>query len=85
MTIRKPEMGALGKETNFDFQYIPALDLITEPGTAEEAGAVGGAGVESRNLKALLVASALVAAVAWLGLKAASFVLRTRLGFITST
>ncbi|KAK1481237.1 tat pathway signal sequence [Colletotrichum cuscutae] len=27
ITINKPELGALGKETNFEFKYIPTLDV----------------------------------------------------------
>ncbi|KAE9568498.1 hypothetical protein CGCF415_v002992 [Colletotrichum fructicola] len=29
ITINKPELGALGKETNFEFQYIPTLDMMS--------------------------------------------------------
>lgn len=74
MTIHKIEFGALGRETNFDFQYIPALDLVTEPGKAEEARGARGGGLERRNLKALLTAAALIPLAAWLALRLATAV-----------
>ncbi|KAK1730620.1 tat pathway signal sequence [Colletotrichum acutatum] len=34
ITINKPELGALGKETNFEFKYIPTLDVLSTEATA---------------------------------------------------
>jgi hypothetical protein len=37
-TVQNTARGALGKETNFEFQYVPTLDVIsTQLGTADEA------------------------------------------------
>jgi hypothetical protein len=41
LTVRKTELGALGQETNFDFQYIPTLDLMTTTTTAGPGKAEG--------------------------------------------
>ena len=70
-TIRNTEMGGLGKETTFDFKYVPQLDLTTEPGRPENSG-LGQSGVERRNLKALLIASGVIAVVAWLIMRSVS-------------
>jgi hypothetical protein len=80
--MRKTELGGLGRVTNFDFQYIPAMGLTTELGKAEEPGgaAAPAGGVERRNLRALLAAAATVGIVAWLGLRAASGLLQRILG-----
>lgn len=64
-------MGGLGKETGFEFKYIPSLGLKTEPGRPEDSG-LARSGVERRNLKALSIASVFMGLLAWLIMKAAS-------------
>ena len=66
-------MGGLGKESSFEFKYIPNLDLTTELGRQEDSG-LGHSGVEWRNLKALFVASMLIGLLSWLMTKGASVI-----------
>ena len=55
----------LGEETVFDFKYIPNLSLIgTEAGKYEASHRKRG--IESRNLRTLVIASVVVAAAACL-------------------
>jgi ER-bound oxygenase mpaB/B'/Rubber oxygenase, catalytic domain len=44
----------LGKETNFEFQYIPDFSTLTEMGEKQEVG-IKAEGIERRNFKALLI------------------------------
>ncbi|KAM0273865.1 hypothetical protein ACHAQH_008197 [Verticillium albo-atrum] len=72
LTVRRGELGALGKETSFEFQYVPGLDtMATEMGTLEEAVQRGkelGVGShERRSLWTLGVAGVVVGCGSWAG------------------
>jgi len=59
----------LGTETNFDFKYIPNYDV-----TATALGEYNGSGlkqpgIERRNFRTLILASAVFAAVSYCGMK----------------
>jgi hypothetical protein len=72
-TVYKKDHGALGHETNFEFQYIPTPDMLgTEMGKIEK----GPSNIERRNLKVLVAACAVMGGVAWLGAKRASVLLQ---------
>ncbi|GKT47028.1 uncharacterized protein ColSpa_07209 [Colletotrichum spaethianum] len=86
LTVHKPELGALGKETNFEFQYIPTLDVMSTEAAARshhlEPSAQGSTlgtntsrrarVTERRSLVVLLVAVAVAGLLAWLGIRSAS-------------
>ncbi|KAI9792389.1 MAG: hypothetical protein M1816_002273 [Peltula sp. TS41687] len=55
----------LGRESVFEFKYIPEFHTTTEMGEAEESG-VKQPGVERRNLKTLLIAIAVLLILGWL-------------------
>ncbi|KAJ9141923.1 Tat pathway signal sequence [Pleurostoma richardsiae] len=74
--VRNSNVGGLGGETNFDFQYIPQLGQTTEPdGGPRARGRPPHPSVETRNLKALLLASVAAGALAWMGARAISSLL----------
>ncbi|KAF6819952.1 tat pathway signal sequence [Colletotrichum sojae] len=90
LTVHKPELGALGKETNFEFKYIPTLDVMSTEAAGRSwhlendgSGKEGGGSpakrrvrrTERRNLAALLVASAVMVLLAFLGVKSVSVLL----------
>lgn len=68
--MHNKEIG-LGRETNFDFKYVPQLGRTTELGQPEGSRLRIGT-PERQGLTALMLAAALVAAVAWSGFRAAS-------------
>lgn len=57
----------LGEETNFDFKYIPNFDTKTHMG--DYVVGLKSSGVERRNLGSLVMFSAVVGAVSYLGLR----------------
>ncbi|KAM0330560.1 hypothetical protein ACHAQA_003507 [Verticillium albo-atrum] len=72
LTVRRRELGALGVETSFEFQYVPALDtMAAEMGTLEEAVRLGrekGVGShEKRTLWILGLAGVAVGCASWVG------------------
>lgn len=73
LTVHNKEIG-LGTETNFDFQYVPQLGRTTELGHPDGPRLRPG-DPERQGLKTLVLASALVAAVAWSGFKASSAII----------
>ena len=68
MIIENKTHGLGGKESNYDFKYIPNFHTTTSLGDFEHA-ALKEPGIESRNLKALLYASAFVVVVSYLAMK----------------
>lgn len=60
--------GLRGRETNFDFKYVPEYETITEMGECEEEKASFSA-VERRNLRSFCVAVGLVGLGAWVGFR----------------
>jgi len=54
--IVESKYGLQGKETTFDFKYVPELSTVTEMGELQEEKHMA-AGVERRNLKTLLFAT----------------------------
>ena len=54
----------MGEETNFDFKYVPDFSTTTELGTYENSG-LGKSGVERRNFRTLVIASAFVGAASY--------------------
>ncbi|KAK2018962.1 tat pathway signal sequence [Colletotrichum eremochloae] len=79
LTVHKPELGALGKETNFDFKYVPTLDVMSTEAAARTyhldpsvkrpslAGGRRTRVTERRSLLVLLVFVAAAGVLAWLG------------------
>ncbi|TEA17426.1 Rubber oxygenase [Colletotrichum sidae] len=94
LTIHNPALGALGKETKFEFQYIPTLDMMsTAAAAAGTATAAPGSShlkshgprrTERRNLVALVLASLFVALLSWLGVRTASALFGTAAGMAPS-
>ncbi|KAJ0124954.1 tat pathway signal sequence [Diaporthe amygdali] len=70
LTVHNKEIG-LGRETDFDFKYVPQLGRTTELGQFESSRLRIGSS-ERQGLTTLVLASALVAAVAWSGFRAAT-------------
>lgn len=74
-TVHNKEMGAMGKETNFEFQYMPTLDMIaTSMGTADEADQwgdreKGARKYEIRTVATLAVAGTVMGAGGYAGIK----------------
>ncbi|KAL1855792.1 hypothetical protein Daus18300_010967 [Diaporthe australafricana] len=68
--LHSKEIG-LGRETNFNFKYVPQLGRTTELGKRAGSRLRIGAS-ERQGLTALMLVAALVAAVAWSGFRAAS-------------
>ena len=66
--VVESKYGLKGEETNFDFKYVPEYSTITEMGKHEEEK-VGGASVERRNLKTLLIATGFVGFGMWCSVK----------------
>ena len=66
--IVENERHGLGKETNFDFKYVPSFHLTTEMGEMEASGWKE-PGIERRNLRTLVIASTAVGVFTWLGVK----------------
>ncbi|KAK1987879.1 tat pathway signal sequence [Colletotrichum cereale] len=94
LTVHKPELGALGKETNFDFKYIPTLDVMTTEAAARshhldppaQGPALASRRVrvtERRSLVALLAAAAAAGLLAWLGVRGASALFRRAAGMVS--
>ncbi len=54
----------LGEESVFDFKYVPDYHITTSRGSDVQAG-IREAGVERRNLKALVVALACTGAISY--------------------
>jgi hypothetical protein len=63
----------LGEETNFDFKYIPNFDTTTPKG--ENESGLKESGVERRNLRTLVIASAFMGIVSY-------FCLRSTFGLV---
>lgn len=61
--------GLKGEMTNFDFKYVPEYSTITEMGESPRAQ-LQYTGVESRNLKTLVIATGVVGLGSWGVLKA---------------
>ncbi|KAL3421880.1 tat pathway signal sequence [Phlyctema vagabunda] len=59
----------LGSETDFEFQYIPNFHTTTVMGELEDAGLGRPRGVERRNLRTLVLSSAVVAVASWAGVR----------------
>lgn len=59
--------GLEGKETYFEFQYVPELGTVTEQAAEEEREKMRG--VETRNLKAFLLGVVAVSGIAYLGFR----------------
>ena len=55
----------LGTETNFDFKFIPNFDT-TSTALGENVSGIKESGIERRNLKALVIASAVMGVVGYL-------------------
>ncbi|KAG0646081.1 hypothetical protein D0Z07_8255 [Hyphodiscus hymeniophilus] len=58
----------LGEETVFDFKYVPSFSLTTEEGVYEES-ATKQTGIEKRNFRTLVAASAALAVISYLGMR----------------
>ncbi|GKT56955.1 tat pathway signal sequence [Colletotrichum tofieldiae] len=97
LTVHKPELGALGRETNFDFKYIPTLDVMSteaaaawshRPDPSAQGPGLGtstGRSVrvtERRSLVVLLLAVAAAGLLAWLGIRSASVLCRRVAGMV---
>jgi len=59
--------GLEGKETNFDFKYVPELGTVTEQAQEEEREKMRG--VETRNLKAFVYGVGAMCGLAFIGYK----------------
>lgn len=62
--IVENKVHGLGAETNFDFKYIPDFSAGTAQDEVEKVGTTE-SGVELRNLKTLIVASAAICIASW--------------------
>ncbi|KAK6225943.1 tat pathway signal sequence [Colletotrichum tabaci] len=94
MVVHKTEIGALGKETKFEFKYIPTLDVTSTEADARPdhlaryaKGPAAGMSIrrrlqfaEWRSLAVLLLAVAAAGLLAWLGIRSASVLFRTLAG-----
>jgi len=61
----------MGKETNFEFKYVPEFYTRTEKGESESAMVKPrGGGVERRNLITFIFASVAIGVGSWFGLSA---------------
>jgi hypothetical protein len=58
----------LGEETNFEFKYVPNFSTTTELGAYEVSG-MKGTGIEERNLRTLIAASAFISVVSYLWMR----------------
>lgn len=65
----------LGKESVFDFRYIPDYHVTTDRGGAESA-AIKESGIERRNLKALIIALTCAGLASYCAVWAVSNVIR---------
>ncbi|OHW91487.1 tat pathway signal sequence [Colletotrichum incanum] len=97
LTVHKPELGALGRETNFDFKYIPTLDVMSTEAAARShhldpsaqgpaLGTSAGRRVrvtERRSLVVLLLAVAVAGLLGWLGIRGASVLFRRVAGMVS--
>ncbi|KAI9681409.1 MAG: hypothetical protein M1817_002692 [Caeruleum heppii] len=70
----------LGRETTFDFKYIPEYSTQTERGESDKVG-VRLAGIERRNFQSLVVASIVLGLTVWYGVKGAGALASWRIGF----
>ncbi|KAK2066106.1 tat pathway signal sequence [Colletotrichum caudatum] len=96
LTVHKPELGALGKETNFDFKYIPTLGVMSTEAAARshhpDPPSVQGPALassrrrprvtERRSLVVLLLAATAAGLLAWLGVRGASALSRMAAGMV---
>ncbi|KAH8811658.1 hypothetical protein F5884DRAFT_782916 [Xylogone sp. PMI_703] len=71
--IVENKTNGLGSETDFEFKYVPALQLTTEPGTYEKSDDTW-SDVEKRNLRAFLIAVGIVGIICCLGLQTAVYI-----------
>jgi len=69
--VVQSKYGLRGKETQFDFKYVPEYSTITEMGECMEEKA-SYSYVESRNLRTFCIAVACVGAGTWIGFKVMS-------------
>lgn len=67
--VVESKYGLQGKETSFDFKYVPEYSTITEMGESSEEAKLSNLGVEKRNLKSFLVAVGIFAVGTWCGVK----------------
>jgi len=74
-SIVETKWGLAGIETNFDFQYVPQYDTITDMGKMREIK-LSRSSVETRNLKTLGVFMIVMGIGAWASLKMASYVVK---------
>jgi len=65
--IVENKTNGLGEETNFDFKYIPNFDKTTSMG--EHVSGLKESGVERRNLRTLVMATAFMGAVSYFCLR----------------
>lgn len=59
----------LGKETVYDFKYVPQYSTPAELGDYHPSAVVTETGVERRNLRALVLASTVFALVLYVGMR----------------
>jgi hypothetical protein len=71
--IVEAKWGLGGIETNFDFQYVPEYNTITDMGKMREIK-LRKSSVETRNLRTLGVFMGVIGIGAWVSLKMASYV-----------
>ncbi len=69
--IVESKYGLQGTETVFDFKYVPEFTTITELGESHEELGKRPAGIERRNLKALLIALLCIGLLMWCSLRIA--------------
>ncbi|OLN91985.1 hypothetical protein CCHL11_01429 [Colletotrichum chlorophyti] len=85
-TVHKTELGALGKETNFEFKYIPTLDIMSTAAAASEPAPSAPPPrakvatrrvriTERRSLVVLVLAVAVAGVLSWIGVKITSAIL----------
>ena len=63
----------LGEETVYDFKYVPDYHVMTDPDESSGSG-LQEAGIEKRNLKALLAGIAVLGTASAIGVWASSWV-----------
>lgn len=71
MTVENKTIG-LGQETIFDFKHVPQIGLTTSLGNIGGGDAKQGLGEsEQRSIVTLVVVTAVVGSLTWLGLRSA--------------
>lgn len=73
--VVESKFGLEGKETKFDFTYVPEYETLTELGMRKE-GEGGPVGIERRNLRALIILLTVVSIGLWVWIKVALWTLR---------